>query len=99
MLEEGAVVPLVGAAVERVEIKADGRGKGGHHGRWHMGERIRKYGTGFSPVARRGSVGVDTTDASRATKRRSTRPPRLLTIEGQLQRRGAHRGVISVSAS
>jgi hypothetical protein len=30
-----------------------------------MGERIRKYGTGFSPVARWGSVGVDTKDASR----------------------------------
>jgi len=30
-----------------------------------MGEGIRKYGTGFSPVARRGSVGVDTKDASR----------------------------------
>jgi hypothetical protein len=30
-----------------------------------MGERIRKYGTGFSPVARCGSVGVDTKDASR----------------------------------
>jgi len=30
-----------------------------------MVERIHKYGTGFSPVARRGSVGVDAKDASR----------------------------------
>ena len=33
-----------------------------------MGDGIRKYGTEFSPVARRGSVGVDTKDASRPVR-------------------------------
>ncbi|MFL9913306.1 hypothetical protein [Paraburkholderia sp. RL17-337-BIB-A] len=33
-----------------------------------MGDGIRKYGTGFSLLARRGSAGVDTKDASRQVR-------------------------------
>jgi hypothetical protein len=31
LLDEGEVVPPVRAALERVQVKADGRGRGDHH--------------------------------------------------------------------